>query len=208
MVTPQQKQEALDALEAFKAFLRTHLAARRGCPHAGMMGRVLAAEHDGVLDEEETLTNLVSMLIAGHETTVTLIGNGLLLLLQNPGEMARLRADRTLMHLALRPTIAVPKWESRGGDLRCTPTVVSWGPNRLDVLAIDADGNLLHLPFGNSWGIWAKIGGQRLSSRPAAVSTTPGRIDVVALNFEQQRVHIVHRQPSGWSTWEVGGIVG
>ncbi len=37
-----------------------------------MMGRVLAAEHDGVLDEEETLTNLVSMLIAGHETTVTL----------------------------------------------------------------------------------------------------------------------------------------
>lgn len=117
-------------------------------------------------------------------------------------------ADRTLMHLAPKPTIKVPKWESLGGDLRCTPTLVSWGPHRLDVLAIDADGNLLHLPFEDSWGTWAKIGGQRLSSRPAAVSTTPGRIDVVALNFEQQRVHIVHRQPSGWSTWEVGGIVG
>jgi cytochrome P450 len=114
MVTPQQKQEALEALEDFKTFLRSHLAARRanpaerpGCPHAGMMGRVLAAEHDGVLDEEETLTNLVSMLIAGHETTVTLIGNGLLLLLQTPGEMTRLRADRTLMRTAVEEFLRV-----------------------------------------------------------------------------------------------------
>lgn len=107
MMTPEQKREALDALEAFKAFLRTHLAERRGCPHAGLIGRVLAAERDGVLDEEETLTNLVSMLIAGHETTVTLIGNGLLLLLQNPGEMARLRADRGLMRTAIEEFLRV-----------------------------------------------------------------------------------------------------
>jgi cytochrome P450 len=107
MMTPEQKQEALDALDAFKAFLRKHLAARRGCPHTGMMGLALTAERDGVLDEEETLTNLVSMLIAGHETTVTLIGNGLLLLLQNPGEMARLRADRTLMRTAVEEFLRV-----------------------------------------------------------------------------------------------------
>ena len=49
-----------------------------------MMGRVIAAAEQGVLDEEETLTNLVSMLVAGHETTVTLIGNGLLLLCKIP----------------------------------------------------------------------------------------------------------------------------
>ena len=107
MMTPEQKRAALDALEAFKAFLRGHLAARRGCPHAGLIGRVLTAEADGVLDEEETLTNLVSMLIAGHETTVTLIGNGLLLLLQNPGEMARLRAERGLMRTAIEEFLRV-----------------------------------------------------------------------------------------------------
>jgi cytochrome P450 len=107
MMTPEQKQEALDALEEFKAFLRGHMAARRGCPHAGMMGLVLNAEDKGILDEEETLTNLVSMLIAGHETTVTLIGNGLLLLLRNPAELERLRADRTLMRTAIEEFMRV-----------------------------------------------------------------------------------------------------
>jgi cytochrome P450 len=107
MMTPEQKQDALDALDTFKAVLRRHLAERRGCPHAGLIGRVLAAEDTGVLDEEETLTNLVSMLVAGHETTVTLIGNGLLLLLQNPGEMARLRADRGLMRTAIEEFLRV-----------------------------------------------------------------------------------------------------
>ena len=107
MMTPEQKQEALDALDEFKSFLRGHMAARRGCPHAGMMGLVLDAEARGTLDEDETLTNLVSMLIAGHETTVTLIGNGLLLLLRNPEELARLRADRSLMRTAIEEFMRV-----------------------------------------------------------------------------------------------------
>ncbi len=58
-----QKQDALEALDTFKSVLRRHLAERRGCPHAGLIGRALAAEETGVLDEEETLTNLVSMLL-------------------------------------------------------------------------------------------------------------------------------------------------
>ncbi|HEX2841879.1 cytochrome P450 [Hyphomicrobium sp.] len=107
MMTPDQKREALDALEAFNEFLRGHLADLRRCPHSGLMGRVLAAEENGVLDEEETLVNLVSMLVAGHETTVTLIGNGLLLLLQNPRELARLRADRGLMRTAVEEFLRV-----------------------------------------------------------------------------------------------------
>jgi cytochrome P450 len=37
------------------------------------------------------------LLVAGHETTVNLIGSGMLALLLNPGEMARLRADRSLL---------------------------------------------------------------------------------------------------------------
>jgi hypothetical protein len=102
MMTPDQKQDALRALTDFKAFLRHHLAQRRACPHAaGMIDQVVAASDDGTLDDEETLTNLVSMLVAGHETTVTLIGNGLLLLLQHPAAMARLRADRSLMQTAI-----------------------------------------------------------------------------------------------------------
>lgn len=101
LMTPDQKSEALEALTEFKAFLRDHIAARRARPGDSLMDLAIRAHDDGTLDEEETLTNLVSMLVAGHETTVTLIGNGLLLLLRHPGEMARLRADRSLLRTAI-----------------------------------------------------------------------------------------------------------
>ena len=101
LMTPDQKSEALEALTEFKAFLREHVAARRARPGDSLMDLAIRAHDDGTLDEEETLTNLVSMLVAGHETTVTLIGNGLLLLLRHPGEMARLRADRNLLRTAI-----------------------------------------------------------------------------------------------------------
>ncbi|MBC2858659.1 cytochrome P450 [Stappia sp. 28M-7] len=101
LMTPDQKSEALEALTEFKAFLREHVAARRARPGDSLMDLAIRAHDDGTLDEEETLTNLVSMLVAGHETTVTLIGNGLLLLLRHPGEMARLRADRSLLRTAI-----------------------------------------------------------------------------------------------------------
>ena len=100
-MTPAQKEQAAAALAEFKAFLREHLAWRRRHPGNSLMDLALRAHDDGVLDENETLTNLVSMLVAGHETTVTLIGNGLLLLLRHPDQMARLRADPAL----LRPAI-------------------------------------------------------------------------------------------------------
>ncbi|MBN3725613.1 cytochrome P450 [Burkholderia sp. Ac-20379] len=101
MLTPQQKQDAYDALLEFKTYLRGHLAERRKHPGGGMIDAVIAAHDDGTLDEEETLVNLVAMLIAGHETTVTLIGNGMLTLLRHPRELERLRADRSLMRSAI-----------------------------------------------------------------------------------------------------------
>lgn len=101
MMSPEQKSEALAALEECKAYLRDHLVARRKSPGEGLIDAVIAAEDNGSLDEEETLVNLVAMLMAGHETTVTLIGNGLLALLQHPDQMARLRADRELTRSAV-----------------------------------------------------------------------------------------------------------
>lgn len=101
MMTPEQKHEAMDALIEFKAFLRDQVAARRKVPGDSLMDVAVRAFDDGTLDEEETLTNLVSMLIAGHETTVTLIGNGMLLLLRHPDQMERLRADPDLVRPAV-----------------------------------------------------------------------------------------------------------
>lgn len=107
MMSQEQKQEALAALTEFKAFLREQVAARRATPGDSLMGLAIRAFADGTLDEEETLTNLVSMLVAGHETTVTLIGNGMLLLLRHPEAMARLRAEPALVRSAVEEFLRV-----------------------------------------------------------------------------------------------------
>lgn len=101
MLTPEDKQHALDALIEFKQYLRGFLAEKRANPDGSLTDIIVAAHANGVLDEDETLTNMVSMLIAGHETTVTLIGNGLWLLLRHPDQMERLRTDRSLMRTAV-----------------------------------------------------------------------------------------------------------
>ncbi|KAB7619604.1 cytochrome P450 [Alkalilimnicola sp. S0819] len=100
MMSPEQKQEALDALRAYKAYLREHLASHRAGAEQGFIGLALAACEHGALDEEEALNNLLG-LISGNETTVTLLGNGMLSLLEHPEQLARLRGDTELMRPAV-----------------------------------------------------------------------------------------------------------
>ncbi len=100
MMTPDQKREALASLREFKAWLRDHLAARRGDPGEGFIGLALGAFADGTMDEEETLNNLLG-LISGNESTVTLLGNGMLALLKHPAQFDRLRANRDLIRTAI-----------------------------------------------------------------------------------------------------------
>jgi cytochrome P450 len=101
LMTPEQKREAMDALREFKDFLRDQIRQREDKREDNLMGLAIQARGDGILDEDETLTNLVSMLVAGHETTVTLIGNGMLLLLRHPDQMQRLRQDPGLTRTAI-----------------------------------------------------------------------------------------------------------
>jgi len=99
LMTPEDKTAAAESLTAFKQYLRQHLASHRG--DDTMMALAIDAQDRRDLDEEETLTNLVSMLVAGHETTVTLIGNGLMLLLRHPEALVALRNDPGLMRPAV-----------------------------------------------------------------------------------------------------------
>ncbi|MVA56848.1 cytochrome P450 [Agrobacterium vitis] len=100
MITPEHKQEALDALDSFDAFLAAALADRRAKPDNSLMNVVIQAVDNGVISEEEALSNLWSIVVAGH-TTVTLIGNGLLLLLRDPEQLQKLRADPSLTRTAV-----------------------------------------------------------------------------------------------------------
>jgi cytochrome P450 len=61
-------------------------------------------QHDGqesALTEEELLMNCVGLFTGGHETTTNAIGNGLLALLRNGGELQKLRDDPTLLTSAI-----------------------------------------------------------------------------------------------------------
>ena len=60
-----------------------------------------AEEAGEQLSEDELVAMVFLLLVAGHETTVNLIGNGTLALLEHPDQMERLRADPTLLKPAV-----------------------------------------------------------------------------------------------------------
>ncbi|MBL4837430.1 MAG: cytochrome P450 [Kordiimonadaceae bacterium] len=101
MMTDEQKQDARDGLIHFKAYLKEQIIIRRKNPGDTLMDMAIRALDDGTMSEDETLINLLSMVIAGHETTVSLLSSGLYLLLKNPEAMTKLRSDRSHMKTAI-----------------------------------------------------------------------------------------------------------
>jgi pimeloyl-[acyl-carrier protein] synthase len=78
-------------------YLRRIVAERRVRPRQDLMSVLIEAEENGDrLTEDELLAMCVLLLGAGHETTVNLIGNGVLALLQHPDQLARLRDDPSI----------------------------------------------------------------------------------------------------------------
>jgi hypothetical protein len=81
---------------------RGMIAARRARPQADLLSELVALEDGGDrLTEDELVASCILLLFAGHETTTNHIANGLLALLQFPGELAKLRADAALAPAAV-----------------------------------------------------------------------------------------------------------
>ncbi len=79
-------------------YFRGLVPARRRQPRADLLSLLIAAEEQGdKLSEGELLATCILLFIAGHETTVNLIGNGLVALLRHPEELERLREDPALI---------------------------------------------------------------------------------------------------------------
>ena len=88
----------LPTVLAFVRYLRKLIAARQAVPSDDLAGALVQArEADDALSDDELLAMFVLLLIAGHETTVNLIGNGILALLRHPDQLDRLRDDPSLI---------------------------------------------------------------------------------------------------------------
>ena len=97
-ITPDRLGAAAGAAVNFAAYLVPLFEERRRNPEPDLMSALVAAEDAGDhLGADELLTTVVLLLAAGHETTTNLIGNGLLALLRNPGQLELLRARPDLL---------------------------------------------------------------------------------------------------------------
>jgi cytochrome P450 PksS len=80
---------------AMQRFFKKLIELRRRQPADDLITALVAAEEGGdKLSEDELVAMLFLLLLAGHETTVNLIGNGTLALLQHPDQLQKLRENK------------------------------------------------------------------------------------------------------------------
>lgn len=99
---PENFQRLRGQIFEFTAYLQNLIEAKRQQPANDLIGHLLRAEADGdKLNETELLAMIFLLLVAGHETTVNLLGNSTLALLQNPDQKQLLLDDPTLIKGAI-----------------------------------------------------------------------------------------------------------
>ena len=87
---------------AFLRYIRKLIRLRRDNPQDDLTSALAQAEEAGdKLNEDELLSMIFLLLVAGHETTVNLIANGTLALLRYPEQMEKLRRDPSLVESAV-----------------------------------------------------------------------------------------------------------
>lgn len=81
-----------------RAYFADVIAQRRSVPREDLITALVRAEEDRqVLSANEILALMVSLLVAGNETTTNLLGSAITMLLEHPAELAKVHADRTLI---------------------------------------------------------------------------------------------------------------
>jgi len=136
---------------------------RRRQPGDDLTSQLVQAEEEGSkLSNEELTANIILLFGAGHETTVNLIGNGLLALLRNPDQLRLLRGDSSLIGNAIEEF------------LRYDSSVQLTGRVALE----DVDVGGTRVPKGES--ILCLLGA---ANRDPAVYPDPDRLDIMRRNI-------------------------
>ncbi|GAB2986725.1 cytochrome P450 [Amycolatopsis acidiphila] len=98
LVAAASLAELAESTGGLSAYLRKLIAEKRAAPTQDVLSDLVHVSDDGDrLSPDELLNMAVLLLVAGFETTVNLIGNSVLALLRNPGQLKALRADPSLV---------------------------------------------------------------------------------------------------------------
>ncbi|RSD22955.1 cytochrome P450 family protein [Amycolatopsis eburnea] len=98
LLSSAEPAEMQAAAKSMFAYLTDLIARKRAEPAEDLLSDLVHATDDGdSLSEPELVSMAFLLLVAGHETTVNLIANGVLALLREPAQLARLRAEPELM---------------------------------------------------------------------------------------------------------------
>jgi len=159
LMEPLPTGQALDDAEASIWAFREWIEARLRCQQderslPGRIGRLL---RQGEIDPDYAVANLILLYPAGHETTVNLLGSGLLCLLRCPEQMARLRAAPDLLPAALEEVL---RFEP--------PQQIAWR-NALEDVEIGGT------PIGKGEQLMLALGA---ANRDPAVFPEPDRFDI------------------------------
>jgi cytochrome P450 len=97
-----QDEERRNKVRAFSAYVMQLVARKRQHPQDDLTSQLIQMEEEGDLLRESWLLSMIALLIfAGHETTSNLIGIGILILLDHPDQLDKLKADLSLVPRAV-----------------------------------------------------------------------------------------------------------
>ncbi len=176
---PEEREQLFVALDAMYDYLAGQVTQKRVQPTDDLLSYLVQTGDDGEqLSQDELMSQLITLYMAGHEPTAGLVGNAILALAQHPEQLELLRADPSLLHNAVAeflrydgPNQFVRRVTTRPitiGDVELPAGEVlllglasanrdprRWGPTA-DTLVIDRPDANQHLQFGG--GAHACIG--------------------------------------------------
>ena len=105
-VAEEDKERQQQDMDAFRDYFEEIVALRRAAPKDDLISALVRAEEEqGALTSDELLAFIVLLLVAGNETTTNLIGNAMIALLDHPDQLAKLRAEPSLVPNAVEEAL-------------------------------------------------------------------------------------------------------
>lgn len=171
-MSPAERDELFVALDAMHDYLGAQVEARRREPSGDLLSYLVHVDDGGEgLTDDELMSQLITLYMAGHEPTASLVSNGILALLHHPDQLARLQAEPALVRNAVNELLRydgpnqfirrittqplrLGATEIAAGDVLYVGLAAAnrdprrWGPDA-DTVVVDRADAAEHLQFGS-----------------------------------------------------------